>query len=215
MATPSVWSNVAVAMQSSLATALTVTAISKANPGVVTYTGTDPTSGDYILLLIQGMFQVNERVVRCANVNAGANTMELEGIDTTNFDTFTSGTAAVITFGTSFSSLTNVSASGGEPKPIDTTTIHDNIDKISYGNFSQIEYAFGSQWDPAETALAAAQAASEVKAKRSFKFSFANGRKTVFYGSVAYSGIPTGQAQGLVESPLKITSSGFPTSYSS
>src|SRR6185369_2575360 len=120
------WSNVAVAMQSALATALTVTAITKANPGVVTYTGTDPANGDYVLLTIQGMFQVNNKVVRVANVNTGGNTFEMEGIDSTSYDTFSSGTAEVITFGTSITTATSMNGSGGDFEFIDTTTIHAN-----------------------------------------------------------------------------------------
>ena len=76
------WSNVQVAIQSALGTALTVSAISKASPGVVTYTGTDPSNGDYHLLEVQGMTQINNRVVRVANVNGGSNTYEAEGINT-------------------------------------------------------------------------------------------------------------------------------------
>lgn len=215
MATRSLWSNVAVAMQSALATALTISGITKANPAVVTYTGTDPTNGDYVLLTVVGMYQLNLRVVRVANVNAGGNTFECEGIDSTLYDTFSSGTAEVITFGTSFATLTNVNASGGEPAEQEATTIHDVIDQIEYGNFSPIVYSFGSQWDPADTANAALFAASQVKADRAFRFTFANGKKVVFTGKVAYSGVPTGQAKAVVESPVKITARGFPTYYAS
>jgi hypothetical protein len=210
----SLWSSVSVAMQSALASALTITAITKANPGVVTYTGTDPTNADYVLLLVQGMYQLNNRVVRIANVNAAGNTFELEGIDTTNFDTFASGTAQVITFGTTFATLTDVNASGGEPTEEDATTIHDNIDQVEFGNFTPLIYSFGSQWDPTDTANAALFAASQIKASRAFRFSFANGRKFLIYGAVAFSGAPTGQAKRIVTSPVKITARGFPTFYS-
>jgi hypothetical protein len=86
------WSKVQVAIQSALAAAISITAITKANPGVATYSGVDPVNGDYAILRVQGMHQLNKRVVRFANVNGAGNTVELEGIDTTLFDTFTSGT---------------------------------------------------------------------------------------------------------------------------
>jgi hypothetical protein len=53
-------------------------------------------------------------VFRIANVNGAGNTFELEGVDSTNYDTFTSGTFQVITFGNNFGTIREVSASGGE-----------------------------------------------------------------------------------------------------
>lgn len=211
----SMWSNVQVKMQSALAVALTITGITKANPAVVTYTGTDPSNGDYLIVSAQGMTQLGFRVVRAANVNAGANTFECEGIDSTDFDTFTSGSAQVITYGTTAESLTNVQASGGEAEETDATTMHDSINQIEYGNFSALQYTFGSQWDPGNAFNAAAFAASQIKADRAFLISFANGRKAAFSGKVAYAGVPAGAAKGVAESPLKVTSRGFPSYFTS
>ena len=105
MADPIFWSNVGVDVQTALASALTITAISKASTGVVSYTGTDPTNGDYVLIAANGMTQVNDRIFRVANVNGAANTFELEGETTTDYGTFTSGSFKVIIFGASFNIL--------------------------------------------------------------------------------------------------------------
>jgi hypothetical protein len=74
-------------------TAQAVTAITKANPGVVTYSGADNyANGDRLIAAdIGGMVELNNREVTVANVNVGANTFELSGIDTTNYTTYTSG----------------------------------------------------------------------------------------------------------------------------
>lgn len=84
-----------------LETGLTVTGISKANPGVLTYTGTDPANGDWMYLSgIGGMTELNGRYVKVANVNVGANTFELTdihggaNINTTNYTTYTAGGTA-------------------------------------------------------------------------------------------------------------------------
>lgn len=84
-----------------LETGLTITGITKANPGVLTYTGTDPSNGDWMYLSgIGGMTQLNGRYVKVANVNAGANTFELTdihggaNINTTSYTTYTSGGTA-------------------------------------------------------------------------------------------------------------------------
>ena len=49
-----------------------------------------------------------------ANVNTTANTFELEGEDTSTYDTFTSGSLQLITWGASFDVIQNVQPSGGE-----------------------------------------------------------------------------------------------------
>lgn len=79
-------------------TALTITAISKANPGVVTYTGTDPSNGDRVIIAgVTGMTEVNNRQFVVANVDTGANTFELSGVDTSSYTTYSAnGSAAPI-----------------------------------------------------------------------------------------------------------------------
>lgn len=67
---------------------LVVTGITRANPGVLSYTGTDPANGDeFEIAGVVGMTQVNGRRFRVANVNAGADTFELQDISATNIDT--------------------------------------------------------------------------------------------------------------------------------
>lgn len=209
----SVWSNVAVAVQSALAAALTISGITKANPGVVTYVGADPSNGDYVKLSAVGMYQVDARVFRVASVNAGANTFELEGENTTSYDTFTSGTFEVITFGTSLATATNVSASGGDFDFIDITTIHDNVKKQIPGIASPAVFNFENIWDVADAGLIALKAASDAKAQRAVRFTFANSAKVVFLGYIGATLLPTGSAQDKVTTPCVVTMFGRPTAY--
>lgn len=216
MATTTKWTQVAVAMQSALASALTVTGITKANPGVVTYTGTDPNNGDYVFLSVQGMHQLNDKVVRVANVNGAGNTFELEGVDTTLFGTFSSGTAEVITFGTSISTVANISAGGGGFDFIDTTTIHDSAKSQTPGLPAAMSYTMDHIWDPTDAGQIAMKTASDAQAKRAFKFTFGTGGKiAVFAGYVGFDGAPGGSAQDKVVTQAVITSQGRPTYYSS
>jgi hypothetical protein len=93
-----------------LETGLAIAAITQANPGVLTYTGSDPTSNDWVYLSdIGGMAGLNGRYVKAANVNAGANTFELHDLDGNSIDTTTlpaytaGGTAArVYTLATNY-----------------------------------------------------------------------------------------------------------------
>lgn len=216
MASARKWSNVAVAMQSALASALTITGITKANPGVVTYTGTDPSNGDYVLLLVQGMHQLNARVFRVANVNGAGNAFELEGENTTNFDTFSSGTAEVITFGTSITSATTISSSGGGFDFIDTTTIHTNARSQTPGLPAAATYTMDHIWDVSDAGQVAMKSASDSQARRAFKFTFGTGGQImVFCGYVGFDGRPGGSAQQLVITQAAITMEGTPTYYSS
>lgn len=200
-----VWSGVQVAVQSALASAVTINAITKANPGVVTYTGTDPVDGDYLYLSnIQGMYQLDQRVIRCDNTVGGSNTTELEGVDTSAFDTFTSGQFQVVTFGTTLSLITDIQVSGGEFEDIDITTIHDLVRVVQPGVASNLQFSMTAQWDPSSTALQALKTASDSKARRAIRFTFADGSKFVTVGYIGCSLVPTGSAQQLVTTPIQI-----------
>src|SRR5687768_14145605 len=120
------WTKVAVDL-GTLGSSQAVSGITKANPGVLTYVGVDPANGSYFLLLAQGMREVHNRIVRVANVNAGSDTYELDGLNTTAFGTFASGTMWPITWAISFSTLLDFSVSGGEAEMDDQSTIHDDI----------------------------------------------------------------------------------------
>jgi hypothetical protein len=214
MADPTVWKNVSVSMQSAIATAVTLTSITKANPGVVTKVAHGYDDGDSLYFEVLGMSQLNEKVVRVAN--STADTFELEGVDTTDFDTFTSGTAQAATLGTSITTALTVNGSGGEFDFIDTTTIHANTKTQIPGLPSAISYQFSHIWDAADAGLLAMQSASNVQAKRVFKFQFGSGGKVLlFAGYVGCSMLPGGQAQGLVTTSAVITMNGTPTYYAS
>ena len=214
MADPIVWKNVAVSMQSAIGTALTISAIIKANPGVVTSTAHGLANGDVVYLDVKGMAQLRDKVVRVANKTT--DTFELEGVDTTNFDTFASGTAAKLTLGNSITSATTITANGGDFDFIDTTTIHDNTKTQIPGLPSAISYQMDHIWDANDVGQIAMKSASDIQAKRAFKFQFGTGGKILlFAGYVGFSGVPGGQAQGLVSTKAVITSNGTPTFYAS
>ncbi|MBU0752365.1 MAG: phage tail protein [Gammaproteobacteria bacterium] len=213
MATATKWSNIGIAVQSALAAADTITAITKANPGVATSVAHGMSDGDIVVLTVQGMHQLDGRVARVANKTL--DTFELEGIDTTLFDTFTSGTSEVITFGTALSTATNVSASGGDFDFIDVTTIHDNVKKQIPGLANPATFSFENIWDVSDAGLVALKSASDSQAKRACRFTFANGQKLYFTGYIGASLLPTGSAQEVVKTSVVITMFGKPTVYAS
>ncbi len=207
--TPNKWSSVGIAIQSALAAAIPITAVTEAAPGVATYSGaTNPTSGDYVAMTAVGMRQIDARVFRIANVLTGPKTFELEGIDTTVFDTFLSGSIQVITFGTNLGTVAGLSASGGDYDFVDITTVHDNQRRQIPGLPAPLSYQFVNLWDVADLGLVALKAASDAQAKRAVRFTFATGAKFVFNGYVGATLVPIGQAQGRVETHATITADG-------
>ncbi len=213
MAVITKWSNVAVSVQSALAATKTITAITKASPGVVSSTAHGYSNGDYVLLSVQGMYQLNYRVMRVSAV--ATDSFSLEGEDTTNYATFVSGTAQKITFGTTLATLTNINASGGDFDFVDTTTIHDSIKTQIPGLGNPSTYNFESFWDPSDAGLVALKSASDAQAQRAILFSFSNSQKFVFNGYVGCSLSPTGSAQDLIKTSVVFTSLGGPKAYSS
>lgn len=213
------WQNVAIAMQSALAAAKTITAITKASPGVVSSTAHGYSNGDYVKITAQGMWQINARVFRVCAV--ATDTFQLEdvsggtGLSTAAFDTFTSGTAEKITFGTSITTATTMNASGGNFAMIDTTTIHANQKAQVPGLPDALSMSFDNLWDPTDAGQSAMKAASDAQAQRAFRFTFGTGGKIMaFNGYVGFAGAPAGSAQDKVTTQAVITCEGTPTYYS-
>lgn len=209
------WSNVAIAVQSALASAVTISGITKASPGVVSYSGTDPSNGDMVLLTITGMGQLNDRIARVANVDGGANTFELEGIDTTLFDTFVSGSFEVITFGTTLSTIQEVTPSGGDAVYADQSVIHENQERRAPVAYSPLTFSMTSLFDASNAALVALKAAADSLSKRAVYFRFSNGQKMYFNAYVGFAFVPTGSRPNAVQTPLTLEAQGRPTVYAS
>jgi hypothetical protein len=216
MATPIIWKNVAVAMQSAIADAKTIASVAVDSAGVIECTSTAHgyIDGDYVLIEAAGMTEINKRIFRVDNKTN--DTFELEGENGTDYTTFSSGTAKKITFGSSISTMTTVNAGGGEPDQIDATTIHDTQRVILYGLPAATSFTFDNIWDPSDAGLIALKTASASQAERAFRFTFGTGgRIFLFYGQVSAGLNPTGSAQGLVTTPVSISATGASTTYAS
>lgn len=210
------WSGVGVTMQSALGTAQNITGITKANPGVATYSGADTVvAGDYVILTANGMSQVNGLIVRVANVVTGSNTFELEGFDTSTYDTFTSGSFQEITFGTTLDTLRNPSSTSPSFEYADLTTMHDT-ERVEAPTISTAgEFSFESIYDPSNAGVIALNAAFVAKTTRAFKFVFSDGSIYAFNGYVGAPIQPSGENLGVVTFPVTIKQYKRGTSYAS
>lgn len=216
MANAIFWSNVGVDVQTALGAAIGISAISKAATAVVTYTGsTAPSVGDYIAITANGMYQVSDRILRVANVNTVAKTFELEGEDSTTYDSFTSGSFQVITFGASFANLQTINVSGGDPEFADVSTIHDNVRKRVPTIVSPLSLSMDAIYDLTDAGFVECNKAYRAKSKRAIRLRFGTGPKMVLIGYASAPGVPTGQAQGVVQTKVSIEAQNMPTVYAS
>ena len=204
-------------MESAIAAAKTITAITKAAPGVFSSTAHGFANGDLILLEIQGMVELHGSLVKVVSV--ATDTFQVAGVDgstgldTTLFSTFSSGTAKKLTLGTSITGVQDFSFSGGEIKTEDTTTVNDIIDtQIVVGATAQAA-EMTMQWDPGSAAQKAMLDAFRTRANKGFRVVWPDGANVLFYGTVGYTGAPGGGKQGVTTSPAKITMLGGLTIY--
>ena len=204
-------------MEPAIAASKTITGATNADPGVFTSTSHGYSNGNVILLEVQGMVEVNYRLFKANNV--ATNTFELAdidgttSIDTTDFGVFSSGTAKLVTLGTSITGVQGFTASGGDIKTVDTTTVNDTVDtEIVVGATAQ-SYELQMQWDPSSTAQQAMRSAFDLRANKAFKIAWPDGAHVLFYGTVGYTMAPGGEKQGVTTSPAKIAMLGALTNY--
>lgn len=196
-----------------LATAKVVTIITQAATAVCTSTAHGFVNGETVLLSnVQGMADVNEKIFRVSNVTA--NTFDLEGVDSTTFDTFISGSAQKITFTGAFGDLVyDFTISGGEAAEIDATSMSDTVEKKLLGLVGAPNIALTAKLDLANTTLLKLGSYSTAQSKTGFLFTLPNGNKFYVYGLVSAPLQPTGQKGGLVTTPIKVIASSRITSY--
>jgi hypothetical protein len=196
-------------MESAIAAAKTISGITKAAPGVVSSTAHGFANGDVVLLEVQGMVELNGRLFKV--VNTATDSFQLAGvdgatgIDTTLYNTFSSGTAKKVTLGTSISGVQEFNFTGGDIKTVDTTTVNDLVDTQIVVGASAQSADMTMQWDPSAAAQQAMITAFQTRANKGFKVLWPDGAFVLWYGTVGYTGAPGGGKQGVTTSPAKIT----------
>jgi hypothetical protein len=204
-------------MQSAIAAAKTISDATNADPGVFTSASHGYSNGDIVLLEVQGMVEVNNRLFKVLNV--ATDTFQIAdidgatGVDTTDFNTFSSGTAKKVTLGTSITGVQGFNAAGGDIKTVDTTTVNDTTDTEIVVGATAMSYELQMQWDPSSAAQQAMRTAFDLRANKAFKIAWPDGAFVLFYGTVGYTMSPGGEKQGVTTSPAKISMLGALTNY--
>lgn len=171
--------NVTSRVQTALATAINITGISKAAEAVVTAANT-LTAGDYVVIKsVQGMVEINERVVRVKSPSSTDFTCE--GLDSSGFSTYTSaGTIEKVSSWATFDNISSLNFSDNPAQKVDTTPINAASIKEINGLKGAPSASFGIFSDPLGTAVAALRAASDDGDPRVFEFIFNDEGFTVF-----------------------------------
>ena len=206
-----VWSNVQVAIQTALGAAKTISDISKASPAVADSTAHGFTTGDIVLLKIKGMRELNWRVVRVGTVTT--DDFELEGIDSTDFRDFVSGTAEEVTFGAEAATFQDFSPSGGEAAGIGINTIHDDQDFEIPGNRTPLIMQSNSLWVPDDPALVAMKGFDMTKTPGCALLEFATGARVLMAAYMSANLAPGGAAGAPVTTSVSLRVRGQLTMY--
>jgi hypothetical protein len=174
--------NTRVEIQATLGTAKTITAITKANPGVATSTGHGLANGDVVVLdPVAGMVELDGQIVRVANV--AANTFELEGIDTTNYGDFTSGEAKEVTAWTTLGTARSVNAASTTPNKLDATTLIDSEQQLINGVTPAPDITISNLSDPLAAASVLVEAAARNNESLGFRIRMSDGSYRFFRGT--------------------------------
>lgn len=157
-----------VQVQTGLGTARSITAITKANPGVVTATAHGFVTGDVVLFAgIGGMVELNAREYMIERVDA--NSFRLVGVDTTNFTTYTTGgTAAARTFA-DICEMRTFSPSDPGSAQIEKTTICSDAKEFVAGLPDEGTATLDFNWVPTDASLLTLWSAREAGQELSFR----------------------------------------------
>ncbi|MGL5785154.1 MAG: phage tail tube protein [Alphaproteobacteria bacterium] len=167
-------------------------AITTANPGVLTHTAHGFANGDVGLFSnMVGMEELEGQAIRAANITA--NTLELEGIDTSDYTPFgatgTGSLAEVATWAT-LSQQTRFAVGGGEAATTDVTVLLDYKDKLEVGSLSAETLQGEMYADPKSVAVRTMRAYAKKSSTAVFRATYLN-EPTLTQLVVLFAGVPS------------------------
>lgn len=182
--TARIGTNMTVRVESTRGSAIAVTAITLADPGVATSVAHGLANGDVVEWDISaGMVELAGQAVRVANV--AADTFELEGLDTTDYTTWTAGDAYEITAFHTLSNAQSITMPNPAPERIDVTTLIDKTKQYLYGLADAPDGSITGIYDPLNAGVVAIKAATKSNTDLVFKIDWAGGQFTIFNASVS------------------------------
>lgn len=162
-------------VQTALGAAQEITAITKADPAVVSSAAHGNVTGDVVKLTIDSgsMYELNGNLYAVDNEASG--TYELAGVDSTDYTTFAAGSpfdyAQKVTF-SNFCELTSVNQQDGGADEIEVTTICSTAKEFEQGLSDSGSLTLDFNWAGNETVQAALRTAKVSGDQLAFKITF-------------------------------------------
>jgi hypothetical protein len=204
-----------ISIGSAVGTATATTALTNANPCVVTSTAHGLSNGDMVIIT-SGWSRINGKVFRVAG--STANTFELEGLDTSSTTIYAAGsgtgTFTEVTTFTQITQILNTSSTGGEQRFLAYQFLEsDNEVEIptvkSGGGFNM---DIGD--DPSLPGYVAVAAANDDRVPRALQVLLPNQSKLYYYGYVSINKTPTLSVNELMRVSASVRFINEPVRYS-
>ena len=181
-----------VSLATAYSAAKTITAISNANPGVVTAAAHGFANGD-LAVHTSGWSNLNNKVVRVAGAVSGA--YNLDGIDTTSTTLYPAGSGAgsaqSITAWTQITQIMDFQTSGGDQQFANFSFLEQNFETQIPTVTSAMSISIGIADDPSLSGYIALKAAADQRAIRALRLQLPDGSFILYNGYVSFNETPT------------------------
>lgn len=179
---------VRVEISATYATAIAVTGVTTASPGVATSAAhgmANDTVGYFDTIV--GMVQLEGQAFRVKNT--ATNTFDLQGLNTTNYSAWTSGNVIPVATWATLSEATSYEIGGGAAEKLDVTTLLDVVRKEEQGLLpvSNVSMNVIAQ-DTPSAAMLLLESAVQTQGKVVVRITLANGAVRIFTGEPSLPG---------------------------
>ena len=213
----SVSTGAVVAIASTYAAAVNMTAITNAANAVATLAaGHGTVVGDILEIATSGWGRIQGRLFRVSAV--ATNDVTLEGLNTTSTTAYPAGlgtgTVRRITAWTTLSQIQSITSSGGDLQFADITSIADTVQKQIPTIRGAVNVAITYFDDETLSWVSAVNAANDARTPYAVRFNFPNGAKTVANAYWAKNTTPAINANAALTNQIGLTYAAEPVRYS-
>lgn len=190
------------------------TAISNANPAVVTAAANGLANGD-VLVVTSGWAKLNGRPARV--IAAADDSFSLENVNTINVSSFPAGSGAgtfqVATDWTQIAQITEPAANGGEQQFLTYGFLEDEDDRQLPTTKSASSMTLPVADDPSKDFVAIVEEADEDKEPRLIRANLPGGSKIYYYAYVSITATPTLSRNNIMTRTITLSFASRPTRY--
>jgi len=196
--------------------AVTITAISNANPAVVTAAAHGLSDGD-VVLITSGWAKLNGRIARVTDSDTG--TFALDGIDTTDTTKYPAGAGAgsvkPVSTWVQVPQITEVNTSGGEQQFATFGFLEEDDDRQIPTTKSPSSMTLTVADDPAQAFVAIVEAADERRAIEAARLNLVNGSSILYSAYLSITSTPTLARNNIMTRAITMSLAGRATRYAS